>query len=379
MKLTSWMLVGLFFVNIGRKKENYMDTIKWLLPNVTVPTWMDIMIAMAICLIGWLFQQFVLKKIITVMVAFLKKRQRNFQATVLEQFNKAIRYAFMSAVIVLSLTVLLEVRFFTDAATKNFVLSIMVFFAFKGVYDVLHYYTKQPLAINSDEEQNVLLPFFLRIGKVLIMILAMFTIASFWDFNLNGFLTGIGLTGVAIAFGIRDTLAHVFGGMSVALDNPFQIGDWVATEDQKIEGTIEDINLRSTLIQTGDKGLVYVPNAYLVNRPLYNLSKREKRKCEQFFYVALENEEEKLRSALSMIHQQIYLHDDTEKDLIHVFIDDFRPDSYRILVRFFVATNDTGVLLGARQDILFAIRQILKDYDIVLPKYEENYWLHNEK
>ncbi len=39
-----------------------MDTIKWLLPNVTVPTWMDIMIAMAICLIGWLFQQFVLKK-----------------------------------------------------------------------------------------------------------------------------------------------------------------------------------------------------------------------------------------------------------------------------------------------------------------------------
>ncbi len=98
-----------------------------------------------------------------------------------------------------------------------------------------------------------------------------------------------------------------------------------------------------------------------------------------FFYVALENEEEKLRSALSMIHQQIYLHDDTEKDLIHVFIDDFRPDSYRILVRFFVATNDTGVLLGARQDILFAIRQILKDYDIVLPKYDENYWLHNEK
>ena len=63
----------------------------------------------------------------------------------------------------------------------------------------------------------------------------MFTIASFWDFNLNGFLTGIGLTGVAIAFGIRDTLAHVFGGMSVALDNPFQIGDWIATEDQKLK------------------------------------------------------------------------------------------------------------------------------------------------
>ncbi|MGE7090772.1 mechanosensitive ion channel family protein [Lysinibacillus sp. NPDC048646] len=351
-----------------------MDSLKLLLPNVTAPSWAEILIAIALWLIGWLFQHFVLKKIITSSVAFLKKRQRSFQATVLEQFNKAIRYAFMSAVIVLSLSLFLDV-----VATKNFVLSIMVFFAFKGVYDVLHYYTKEPLSINNDGEQNVLLPFFLRIGKVLIMILAMFTIASFWDFNLNGFLTGIGLTGVAIAFGIRDTLAHVFGGMSVALDNPFQIGDWVTTEDQKIEGIIEDINLRSTLIQTGDKGLVYVPNSYLVNRPLYNLTQREKRKCEQFLYVALENEEEKLRSAFSMIHQQIYLHEDTEKDLIHVFIDEFRPASYRVLVRFYVATNDTGVLLSVRQDILFAIRQILIDYDVVLAEQTGDYWLHNEK
>lgn len=349
-----------------------MDSMKWLFPNVTAPTWMDIAVAVALCVFGWLFQHFVLKKMITSSVAFLKKRQRNFQATVLAQFNNAIRYAFMSAVVVLSLSSLLKVFLFTHFATKNFVLSIMVFFAFKGVYDVLHYYTKKPLELHNDEEQNVLLPFFLRIGKVLIMILAMFTIASFWDFNLNGFLTGIGLTGVAIAFGIRDTLAHVFGGMSVALDNPFQIGDWIATEDQKIEGTIEDINLRSTLIQTGDKGLVYVPNSYLVNRPIYNLSKREKRKCELYLFVAAENEEEKLRNALSAIHQQIYLHADTEKDMIHVYIDEFHHTSYRVLVRFYVASNDTAVMLAVKQDVLFAIRQIVNDDEIILAEQADD-------
>ena len=52
---------------------------------------------------------------------------------------------------------------------------------------MLNFYTKQPFELTSEEDQNVLLPFFLRIGKVLIMIFAMFTIASFWDFNLNGF------------------------------------------------------------------------------------------------------------------------------------------------------------------------------------------------
>jgi len=204
------------------------------------------------------------------------------------------------------------------------------------------------------------------------MIFAMFTIASFWNFNLNGFLTGIGLTGVAIAFGIRDTLAHVFGGMSVALDNPFQIGDWIATEDQKIEGTIEDINLRSTLIQTGDKGLVYVPNSYLVNRPIYNLSRREKRKCEQFLYVAATNEEDTLRSALSAIHKEIYLHAKTEKDMIHVFIDEFHHHSYRVLIRFYVATNDTAVMLEVRQEIFFAIRQIVEELSITLASPDED-------
>lgn len=357
-----------------------MNFLKWLIPSsFTVPTWMDVIIAIVLCGIGWLFQYFVIKKIINRIVVFLENRQRNFQATVLAQFNKAIRYAFMTSVIVISLSYLIDVSLFTHKASKNFVLSIIVFFAFKGVYDVLNFYTKQPLQLNGEEEANVLLPFFLRIGKVLIMIFAMFTIASFWNFNLNGFLTGIGLTGVAIAFGIRDTLAHVFGGMSVALDNPFKIGDWIATEDQKIEGTIEDINLRSTLIQTGDKGLVYVPNSYLVNRPIYNLSRREKRKCEHFLYVAAENKEESIRSALSAIQKEIYLHNKTEKELIHVFIDEFYPSYYRVLVRFYVASNETAIMLDVRQDILFAIRQIIEELQIVLVNPTEDEWFDTKK
>ncbi|MFJ7735442.1 mechanosensitive ion channel family protein [Lysinibacillus sp. NPDC097287] len=352
-----------------------LSNLSWLIPDITMPSWMEILVVLVVCVIGWLVQHYILEKIITKCVAFLKKRSQPFYATVLAHFSKAIRYAFMSAVIVYSFAQLFERSFLKPESTKSFVMSLIVFFAFKGVYDVLHYYTRQPVSLNIEDEQNVLMPFFLRIGKVLIMFLAMFSIASLWGFNLNGFLTGIGLTGVAIAFGIRDTLAHVFGGMSVALDKPFQIGDWVATEDQKIEGTIEDINLRSTLIQTGDKGLVYVPNSYLVNRPLYNLSKREKRKCEQFLYVSADNEEANLRNALSAIHQQIYLHAQTEKDLIHVFIDEFHPTSYRVLIRFFVATNDTADTLGVKQDILFAIRQIFEEQQIILDEQLEENWL----
>ena len=254
----------------------------------------------------------------------------------------------------------------------------MVYYVFKGIYDVLTFYLINPDRFKTGRDQDILTPYFLRISKVLVMLVALFSIASLWNFNLNGFLTAIGLTGVALAFGIRDTLTHIFGGMSVALDKPFQIGDWIATDDQKIDGIVEDINLRSTLIQTGDKGLVYVPNAYLVNRPIYNWSKRTKRKCEQYFYVSSTNREENLRAVVEKLREQIMLHPQTEKDIVHVAIDDFRPGSFRLLVRYFVETNDTGVMLAVKQDIVFVCKQLFDDYAIELIDASNELWVRND-
>lgn len=355
-----------------------LDSFHWLLPTIEPPTWTDGVIAIVIVIAGFLIQRYIIKPGIASLGRFVREKGSPVIADILEQFSSAIRHAFMAVLIILSLSILIEIWLFTHRSTKNFFLSLMFYYAFKGMYDVLSFYLKNPERINTGKDQDLLTPFFLRISKVLIMIIAMFSIASLWDFNINGFLTGIGLTGVAIAFGIRDTLGHLFGGMSVALDKPFQIGDWIATEDNKIDGVVEDINLRSTLIQTGDKGLVYVPNAYLVNRPIYNLSKRTKRKCEQYFYVSSTNREEQLRALVEKIHKQIALHPKIEKDIIHVAFDDFRPGSYRLFIRYFVASNDAGVMLLVKQDIVFMCKQLFDEYAIELVPETSELWLRQE-
>lgn len=353
-----------------------LDSIRWLIPSVKQPTWTDVSIACGIILIGFIIQQYILKPSIKKCASLLKRNGRNIFADILGEFGPAIRYAFLTLVIFISISILFEVSLFTTKSTNNLFMSFMFFFTFKGVYDVLTFYLKNPAHFETGSDQDLLKPFFLRISKVFVMIIALFSIASLWNFNLNGFLTGIGLTGVAIAFGIRDTLGHLFGGMSVALDKPFQIGDWIATEDQKIDGVIEDINLRSTLIQTGDKGLVYVPNSYLVNRPIYNLSKRTKRKIEQYFYVSTNNSEDVLRAACEKIREQITLHPHTEKDIIHVHIDDYRPGSFRLFIRFFVNTNDAGVMLDVKQDILFGVKQIFDELSVQLIEPQPELWVH---
>jgi len=354
------------------------DSFRSLFPQINEPSWQEIVVAVAIIVVGFLFQRYILRPSITGVSKFFRKRGRLFFADIIEQFSKAIRRAFMVIVIAISVSVVLEVWLFTHKTGKNLIISFMVYYLYKGIFDVLTFYLINPDRFKTGKDQDILTPYFLRISKVLVMLVALFSIASLWDFNLNGFLTAIGLTGVALAFGIRDTLTHIFGGMSVVLDKPFQIGDWIATDDQKIDGIVEDINLRSTLIQTGDKGLVYVPNAFLVNRPIYNWSKRTKRKCEQYFYVSSTNSEENLRAVVEKLREQIMLHRQTEKEIVHVAIDDFRPGSFRLLVRYFVETNDTGVMLEVKQDVLFACKQLFEDYGIELVDASNELWVRHD-
>lgn len=355
-----------------------MNDFSWLLPNIKQPTWTDVLIAVVFIVCSYALQQYVLKPMIRKVGQKMQERKHKFIGIIIISFNRSIRFAFLVTAIFLIVSNLFEVSLFTGRGTKNLYISCLFYFGFKGVYDLLTYFLVHPDALATGKDQDLLTPFFLRISKVVVMVIAMFSIASLWEFNLNGFLTGIGLTGVAIAFGIRETLAHFFGGLSVALDKPFQIGDWIATEDQKIEGIVEDINLRSTLIQTGDKGLVYVPNAYLVNRPIYNYTKREKRKCEHYFYIPYDSNEKLVRGACEKIREQIMLHSLTEKDIVHVAVDDYRPGSFRIVVRYYVGTNDTAVMLKAKQDILFACKQVFEEQRVSLIQVTEEQLVFQE-
>ncbi|MGN7478382.1 mechanosensitive ion channel family protein [Solibacillus silvestris] len=342
------------------------ESIKWLIPSVTVPTLADGFTAIGIIVVGLLIIRFVVRPLIFKLADLLDKKNHPVMSDITKNVYPSVRNALIFSLIVVAASLLVEVWLFDNAKLAVYIDSVYVFFAFKALYDVLGFYLKNPNRFETGKDQDILTPFFLRISKVAVMIIAMFTIASLWNFNLNGFLTAIGLTGVALAFGIRDTLAHIFGGMSVALDKPFQIGDWVMTGDEKIDGTIEDINLRSTLIQTSDQGTVYVPNSYLVNRPIYNLSKRTQRKVEHFLYVSNENSEEMIVKFVETLREQIALHPKTMKKVIHVAMDELRPNSCRILIRYFVDTNDTELMLQVRQDILFVAKHYCEEYDIKL-------------
>ena len=79
--------------------------------------------------------------------------------------------------------------------------------------------------------------------------------------SVSGVLAFGGVGGIAIGFAARDLLANFFGGLMIYLDKPFRVGEWVRSPDREIEGTVERIGWRMSVIRTFDKRPLYVPNS----------------------------------------------------------------------------------------------------------------------
>ena len=79
-----------------------------------------------------------------------------------------------------------------------------------------------------------------------------------------------GVGGLAVGFAAQDLLSNFFGGLMIYLDRPFTIGDWIRSPDREIEGTVESIGWRLTVVRTFDKRPLYIPNSVFTTLTVEN-------------------------------------------------------------------------------------------------------------
>ena len=113
-----------------------------------------------------------------------------------------------------------------------------------------------------------------RILKAVIFVVGVLAVFGNLGFNMSTALAGLGIGGLAIGFGAQQTIANLFGGVSVLGDEVFRVGDVCRFGDRT--GVVEDIGLRSTRIRTDERTLVAIPNGTVATINLENLSRRDK-------------------------------------------------------------------------------------------------------
>ncbi len=257
-------------------------------------------------------------------------------------------------------------------ATLEFLLSsvfrtgIIVLFS-NAIYDLLGYYTGNQAEIQrlfNKEVNKILIPFFTKILKFIVLALAFVAMASTWGYDVNGFIAGLGLGGLAFALAAKDLLANIFSGIIIITDKPFSIGDWVKTSE--IEGTIEDINFRSTKIRAFDQALVTIPNSNLVNAPIVNFTNRSIRRITFQLKVRYNTPRSKLKTCIEKIEILLRTHPDVDQQTIFVKFDAFGESGLELFLYFFTTTTVWEKYLNIKQDINLQIMEILEHEGVAL-------------
>lgn len=114
--------------------------------------------------------------------------------------------------------------------------------------------------------------------------------------NVSAILAGFGIAGLAVGFAAKDSLGNFISGITILLDRPFRVGDWVQVDD--IYGQVKELTLRSTRIMTPKREIVVIPNDQMVNQAVWNQSASGPFRVDVDFGVAYKEDIDRTRDVV---------------------------------------------------------------------------------
>jgi MscS family membrane protein len=189
------------------------------------------------------------------------------------------------------------------------------------------------------------------------------TILQMWGIQVAPVIAGLGLFGVAVALGAQDLFKNLIGGLCILIEKRFHNGDWILAEGV-VEGTVEKIGFRSTLVRRFDASPVYVPNQRLSDNAVTNLSKMTYRRINWIINLEYRTTLEQLRSIRDQIEQYLNSTPDfvqPPKASLYVRVDKFGPSSIDLIINTFTYTIVTVEWLVCKENLAYEIKKIVEN------------------
>ncbi|HLS35136.1 MAG TPA: mechanosensitive ion channel family protein [Bacillota bacterium] len=292
------------------------------------------------------------------------KTPTRFFTELLEAFKKPLQWMF----VIVGFYIAVHYFPYIDEENKLFlqiiqsliiVLIIWGFFNLASATSLL--FSKINRKTNMQVDQ-ILIPFISRGIRVVIVAIGISIIAEIFNYNISGFVAGLGLGGLAVALAAQEVLANLFGGFVIITERPFSIGDWILTPS--VEGTVEDISFRSTKVRTFADAVVTVPNSTLANEAITNWSKMGKRRVSFDLRVTYSSPVEHVKRALKRIEELLQNHDEVHQETIAVRLNEFADIGSEIMIYYFTKTTVWMEHLAVKEEINYEIMNILEEENV---------------
>jgi MscS family membrane protein len=198
-----------------------------------------------------------------------------------------------------------------------------------------------------------------RIAKVFLVIIAVLSALQNLGFNITGLVAGLGVGGIAVALAAQKTFENFFGGMSLLVDRPVQVGNFCRFGD-KI-GTVEEIGLRSTRVRTLDRTVVTVPNSEFSSIQLENFAVRDRIRFHTTLGLRYETTADQLRWTLVKLRELLLAHPKVDLDPARIRFVGYGAYSLDLEIFAYVHTPDWNEFLAIREDLLLRIMDVVEE------------------
>jgi len=331
-------------------------------------------ISLGIVIVFLIFRKLLVKIVMGILGKVTKKTKSDLDDRFVEILRKPARILMTFTVLFIAFRLLdFEGLFATTTISKMHQVSTLLFrslviiLIFNVIYqmtDKSHLLFDEFFKIFDVEVDPLLVPFVSKIIRLLLFFITVAIVSSEWGFDVNGFVAGLGIGGLAFALAAQDTLSNTFGGAVILTEKPFTIGDWIVVND--VEGTVEDINFRSTKIRKFDKSIVTVPNSTVAKSNIINYSKRDIRRISYNLKVKMNTPLTSMKAIVDGIKEMLIDHPGINNETIFVHFNDLGESSYDVFLYFFTDTSVWSEYLALKEDTNFKILEILDRHDVAL-------------
>ena len=321
----------------------------------------NVLIGIVILFIFVFFRSLFSKIIINRIKSLVKKSKNKIDDEVLEAFDGPLRF-FPIVIGVYISTQYIDLNITLESFADNLNRSLITIQIFWLIYKLI-----DPLSFLAhrlgDVLTNDLIDWGVRILKFLIFVIGAAAVLELWGIKVGPILAGLGLLSVAVALGAQDLFKNLISGILILLEKRFQNGDWIKVENI-VEGVVEKIGFRSTLIRRFDSSPVMVPNFNFAENAVTNFSNMKSRRIYWTIGLEYRTTHEQLRIIRDQIEEYISSSGDFVKSSeqpLFVRLEKFSDSSIDILIYCFATTTVWGEWLKIKEELALKIKSIVEE------------------
>lgn len=230
--------------------------------------------------------------------------------------------------------------------------------------DIVTQYIVPAVAKSESKLDDQILPIMRNVARILIWLIGGVVAIDNAGYNVGAIVAGLGIGGLAFAFAAQETIANLFGGVTIFIDAPFVIGDRIKVGG--FDGFVREIGLRTSKLETLDGRRLTVPNSFFSKSVIENVSSEPATRFLEVVGLSRANNAEALEKALALVAEVLAEDPDLEKTST-VFFGDFGASSYDLSLVLWVKKGADAGIVRSRINIAVIRSLDRARIDLALP------------